>query len=235
MISVVVENKEYEEYIEVIDKKDINHFKNVFRMKQGDKIRAVDGCFEYLCEIKNIENDIILLKIIEKKEDTFSLNVEIVAGISLLKNEKMDMCIQKLAELGISKFIPLLTKRCVAKLEKKKDKWDKIVIETMKQCQGVNPMKIVNIKKLSDINFDSFDLIIVPYECEDYLSFKESLKDGINIKKILYIIGPEGGFDKEEIEYLKQQNAKIITLGKRILRAETAAIVTGGILINEFQ
>lgn len=146
----------------------------------------------------------------------------------------MDLCIQKLAELGIKNFIPTVAKRCVAKIDKKKDKWDKIVNETMKQCQGVNPMKISEVVNIYDIDYSSYDLVIVPYEVEDDVLLREVIR-GKNYQNILYIIGPEGGFEKEEIEFLKTKNAKIISLGKRILRAETAAIVTGGILINEYQ
>lgn len=104
----------------------------------------------------------------------------------------------------------------------------------MKQCQGVVPTVIDEIK-IDKLNFKDYDLILVPYENEKEIFIKEIFRD-LKIKptKILYIIGAEGGFEKEEINYLKENGAKIISLGKRILRAETAAIVTGGVIINEF-
>ena len=129
----------------------------------------------------------------------------------------MDLTIQKLTELGINKIIPISVKRCIVKLDKKKDRWGTISKEALKQCQGVVPTVIDEIKKIDKLNLKDYDLILVPYE---------------NEKK--YIIGAEGGFEKEEIDYLKENGAKIISLGKRILRAETAAIVTGGVIINEF-
>lgn len=234
MLSVVVSEIQGD-YIEILDLSDINHVKNVFRKNIGDKLRAVDGKNEYFCKIEEIDEKHIRLKIIEKKEDKFSLNIKIDAGISILKGDKMDLTIQKLTELGINKIIPILANRCVVKLDKKKDRWDNISKEALKQCQGVNPTIIDDIKKMNELEFEKYDLIIVPYESEKNIYIKEILKNrDKEIKNILYIIGPEGGFENEEIELLKKREAKIISLGNRILRAETAAIVTGGVIINEF-
>ena len=234
MLSVVVSEIQGD-YIEILDLSDINHVKNVFRKNIGDKLRAVDGKNEYFCKIEEIDEKHIKLKIIEKKEDKFSLNIKIDAGISILKGDKMDLTIQKLTELGINKIIPILANRCVVKLDKKKDRWDNISKEALKQCQGVNPTIIDDIKKMNELEFEKYDLIIVPYESEKNIYIKEILKKkDKEIKNILYIIGPEGGFENEEIELLKKREAKIISLGNRILRAETAAIVTGGVIINEF-
>ena len=221
MLSVVV-TEVYDDFILVVDMADINHIKNVFRKVKGDKIRAVDGTNEYLCEI-------------EKIEDNFSLDIEVDAGISILKGDKMDLTIQKLTELGINKIIPISVKRCIVKLDKKKDRWGTISKEALKQCQGVVPTVIDEIKKIDKLNLKDYDLILVPYENEKKVFIKDILKN-LKVKptKILYIIGAEGGFEKEEIDYLKENGAKIISLGKRILRAETAAIVTGGVIINEF-
>ena len=219
MLSVVV-TEVYNDYILVVEASDINHIKNVFRKVKGDRIRAVDGTNEYLCEIEKIDEKEIKLKILEKIEDNFSLDIEVDAGISILKGDKMDLTIQKLTELGINKIIPISVKRCIVKLDKKKDRWGTISKEALKQCQGVVPTVIDEIKKIDKLNLKDYDLILVPYE--------------VKPTKILYIIGAEGGFEKEEIDYLKESGAKIISLGKRILRAETAAIVTGGVIINEF-
>lgn len=237
MITVVVEaNKVKDDYIIVDSLSDINHIKNVFRKTLGDDLRAVDGEKEYLCQIEKIENREIVLKILNINKDNFSYAVEIHAGICLLKNEKMDLTIQKLTELGIKRIIPIAAKRSVVKLDKKKDKWDIIMKETLKQCQGISPTDIDDIHKLSDLDYSIYDLIVIPYECEEEFYLRDLLKNlKVAVKKILFIIGPEGGFDREEIEFLKSKNANIISLGKRILRAETAAIVTGGVLINEFQ
>ena len=220
----------------VNEKADVNHLKNVFRVKIGEEIRAVDGMYEYLCKVEEISKKEVVLNISAKNEDRFSTKTQIDAAIGILKNDKMDLTIQKLTEIGINSIIPLTTKRGVAKLNEKKEKWDLIVKEALKQCQGVKPLTITEIKKIEDIDLESYDLVIVPYECEEECTLKNLfVKLDKEIKKVLYIIGPEGGFDIKEIEYLKEKGANIVTLGKRILRAETASIVVGGILINEFQ
>ena len=106
MLSVIV-TEVYNDYILVVEASDINHIKNVFRKVKGDRIRAVDGTNEYLCEIEKIDEKEIKLKILEKIEDNFSLDIEVDAGISILKGDKMDLTIQKLTELGINKIIPI--------------------------------------------------------------------------------------------------------------------------------
>ena len=132
----------------------------------------------------------------------------------------MDLLIQKLTEIGINKIIPVSSKRTVVKLSEKKEKWDTISKEALKQCQGVKFMEISELTKLANIDYSEYDLIVVPYESEEETRIFTVLKK--EVKKVLYVIGPEGGFEKEEIEFLKEKGAVIVTLGKRILRAETA-------------
>ena len=237
MISVIISEENILENKIIIDEKgDVNHLKNVFRVKIDEKVRAVDGEKEYLCRVAELEKKSVTLVIDEIFEDRFSTKVKIDAAIGILKNDKMDLTIQKLTEIGINKIIPLSTKRGVAKVSEKKDKWDLIVREALKQCQGVKPLIIDEVTKIEKLKLEDYDLVIVPYECEDEYTLKNLLrKQTKELKSVLYIVGPEGGFDIEEIEYLKQKGANIVTLGKRILRAETASIVVGGVLINEFQ
>ena len=237
MISVIISKENIFENKIVIDEKgDVNHLKNVFRVKIDEKVRAVDGEKEYLCRVAELDKKSVTLVIDEIFEDRFSTKVKIDAAIGILKNDKMDLTIQKLTEIGINKIIPLSTKRGVAKVSEKKDKWDLIVREALKQCQGVKPLIIDEVTKIEKLKLEDYDLVIVPYECEEQYTLKNLLKNRKeNIEKVLYIIGPEGGFDIEEIEYLKNNGANIVTLGRRILRAETASIVVGGVLINEFQ
>lgn len=237
MISVIISKENIFENKIVIDEKgDVNHLKNVFRVKIDEKVRAVDGEKEYLCRVAELDKKSVTLVIDEIFEDRFSTKVKIDAAIGILKNDKMDLTIQKLTEIGINKIIPLSTKRGVAKVSEKKDKWDLIVREASKQCQGVKPLIIDEVTKIEKLKLEDYDLVIVPYECEDEYTLKNLLrKQTKELKSVLYIVGPEGGFDIEEIEYLKQKGANIVTLGKRILRAETASIVVGGVLINEFQ
>lgn len=236
MISVIISEENIgKEIIEITDKNDINHLKNAFRVKIGEIIRVVDGTYEYICEILTIEKKIIEVKILEKNEDKYSSLVEIDAAVGILKNDKMDLTIQKLTEIGVTRIIPLVTKRGVVKLSEKKDKWDLTSREALKQCQGVKLVEIEEPKKLKDIDFSQYDLAVVPYECESDNSLRNVLNRlTVKPKRVVYIIGPEGGFDTEEIEFLKEKGVTPVSLGKRILRAETASIIVGGILVNEF-
>lgn len=237
MISVIISKDNIlGNIIEVVEKNDVNHLKNAFRVKVGEKIRAVDGEKEYLCQVVSLDKKRVELEILEEKADEFSLKVKIDAAIGILKNDKMDLTIQKLTEIGIDSIIPMISKRNVVKISEKKEKWDLISKEALKQCQGVKFLKIEEPLKLNELDFEKYDLVIVPYECESKNSIKNVLKS-INkkIEKVLYIIGPEGGFEEEEIQFLKEKGVKPVTLGKRILRAETASIVVGGILANEFE
>lgn len=236
MISVIIERNEYLDEIILEKKEDLHHLLHVFRLEVGDRVRAVDGDYEYICVIQKIMDNKVHLQILEKKEDAFSLSVEIDAAICLIKNDKMDFCIQKLTELGIHSILPTVAKRCVVKLKEKKEKWNTIVKETMKQCQGVKATQIQEIIDLKKLPLENYDFILLPYECEEERRLKYVLQNRDPApKKILYIIGPEGGFEKEEIEYLASKGAEVVSLGKRILRAETAAIVVGGVLVHEFE
>lgn len=237
MISVIITSENISKNrITINEKGDINHLKNVFRIKINEEIRAVDGEKEYFCKVVSIDKKEIILEIEQIFEDRYSHKVEIDAALGILKNDKMDLTIQKLTEIGVNKIIPLVVKRGVVKIKEKKDKWDLIVREALKQCQAVKATEIDGVKKLEEIEFEKYDLVIVPYECEEKYTLKNLLRNREKLpKKVLYIIGSEGGFDPEEIEFLKEKKAEIVTLGRRILRAETASIVVGGILINEFQ
>ena len=195
MISVIISEENILENKIIIDEKgDINHLKNVFRVKIDEKVRAVDGEKEYLCRVAELDKKSVTLVIDEIFEDRFSTKVKIDAAIGILKNDKMDLTIQKLTEIGINKIIPLSTKRGVAKVSEKKDKWDLIVREALKQCQGVKPLIIDEVTKIEKLKLEDYDLVIVPYECEDEYTLKNLLrKQTKELKSVLYIVGPEGG------------------------------------------
>lgn len=236
MVSIFVEKEQITgDIITVTDKNDINHLKNSFRMKIGDALRVVDGEREYFCKVVSVGKKEIEVEIEEVFEDRYSTKTHIDIAMGILKKDKMELAIQKLTEIGVNRIIPVQTKRTIVKIDGKKEKWDVVSKEALKQCQGVKKVKIEDTAKLEEIDYSNYDLILVPYEKEEEKSIYEILREKENVKNVLYLIGPEGGFAPEEIEYLMSIGAEIITLGKRILRAETAAIVVGGILVNEFQ
>ena len=234
MLTVIAEKENIDENngkILIKDKSDCNHIQNVYRLNVGHELRIIDGEYEYFTEITQISKKEVSVKILEKKEDSYSLNVNIDVAMGILKNDKMNLAIQKLTEIGVNKISPLKTERVVVKINEKKEKWDVVVREALKQCRGIKFTEITPVKKLAEIDYSKYDKIIFAYENSDESkSLPEIIKK--EDKNILYIIGPEGGITQEEVNFLKENKAIEISLGKRILRAETAAIVVCGIIAN---
>lgn len=235
MLTVIADKKNINgNEILINDRGDCNHIQNVYRLNVGDSLRVIDGEYEYATEINGMGKKEIKLKIIEKKTDNYSLNINIDVALGILKNDKMNLAIQKLTEIGINKIIPLKTERVVVKINEKKEKWETVVRESLKQCKGVKFTEIDEVTGLQSINYELYDKIIYAYEnsCESEILF--NLIDNKD-KNILYVVGPEGGITEEEVMFLKSKGGIEISLGKRILRAETAAIVIGGILANVYK
>ena len=234
MLTVIAEKENIDENngkILIKEKSDCNHIQNVYRLNVGDKLRIVDGEYEYFTEIIEISKKEVAVKILEKNEDSYSLNINIDVAMGILKNDKMNLAIQKLTEIGVKSIIPLKTERVVVRINEKKEKWDTVARETLKQCRGVKFTEILPVKKLAEIDYKKYDKIIFAYEnSNESKSLSEIIKQ--KDKNILYIIGPEGGITQEEVDFLKNNKAIEISLGKRILRAETAAIVVCGIIAN---
>ena len=234
MLTVIAEKENIDENngkILIKDKSDCNHIQNVYRLNVGHELRIIDGEYEYFTEIIQISKKEVSVKILEKKEDSYSLNVNIDVAMGILKNDKMNLAIQKLTEIGVNRIIPLKTERVIVKINEKKEKWDVVVRETLKQCRGIKFTEITPVKKLAEIDYSKYDKIIFAYENSgESKSLSEIIEKGD--KDILYIIGPEGGITQEEVDFLKNNKAMEISLGKRILRAETAAIVVCGIVAN---
>ena len=234
MLTVIAEKENIDENngkILIKEKSDCNHIQNVYRLNVGDKLRIVDGEYEYFTQIIEISKKEVAVKILEKNEDSYSLNINIDVAMGILKNDKMNLAIQKLTEIGVKSIIPLKTERVVVRINEKKEKWDTVARETLKQCRGVKFTEILPVKKLAEIDYKKYDKIIFAYENSNKSkSLSEIIKQ--KDKNILYIIGPEGGITQEEVDFLKNNKAMEISLGKRILRAETAAIVVCGIIAN---
>ncbi|MFZ1419062.1 MAG: RsmE family RNA methyltransferase, partial [Leptotrichiaceae bacterium] len=148
MLTAIIE-KQYisKDKIKVVEKADINHISNVYRLGIGDQVRVIDGEYEYLTKIIELSKKEILLEIEQKNEDIYSLNINIDIALGILKNDKMNLAIQKLTEIGIRKIVPLHTERVIVKLNEKKEKWETIANETLKQCKGVKFTEVSPISK----------------------------------------------------------------------------------------
>ena len=222
---------------------DVNHIKNVLRKKIDDKINICNSDTQknYECVIKNIEENKIVCKILDEVKSLAESNLNITIFQGLPKSDKMELIIQKATELGVKTIVPVITKRTVIKLkdkDNKVDRWRKIAEVAAKQSGRDIIPTIENIINIADIKFDEFDKIFVLYENEEKISKKDEIEQLKNDNKeelnIGIVIGPEGGFAESEIEQLRlNQNVSVVTLGKRILRTETVALVVSGILMYE--
>lgn len=204
------------------------HIKKVLRGNDGYEFRLVDkNGFIYLCELNN---NYALVK--EKLEENNELSCDITVILSLIKNDKFDFCLQKLTELGVKRIVPYEAYRSQIKANDKKiDRYEKIVREASEQSHRNLIPKIENFANIKQLKNYLSDINVVAYEKEDF-NIKENFN---NSKSITIIIGPEGGFAPEEIETIKSLGFNSISLGKRILRAETAAIYLTSIIVEANQ
>lgn len=240
-----VKNEQIKEKQIIVIGEDVKHIKNVLRKQIGDKIEICDGENKrvYKCEILKIDEKQIITKIIEEiKKQEEKVKVDIYQGLP--KADKMELIIQKSVELGVSNIIPVAMKRCVVKIEskeehKKIERWQKIAESAAKQSGRNTIPQIKNIVNISQIieNKENYDIIIVAYENEQENTIKQELKKLINKEqlKIAVVIGPEGGLEEKDVKLLKENGAKIVTLGQRILRTETVALNILSIIMYELE
>ena len=222
--------------IEIIGE-DVNHIKNVLRCKVKEQIEICnkENSEAYLCEIINIQDTIkaLILEELENNKES-NLHINIIQGLP--KSDKMELIIQKCTELGVKEFTPLALKRCVVKIdskdeEKKIARWQKQAEVAAKQCGRDIIPKVNHIYNINNI-LNLINLILLAYENEGKNSLKNEIeKLKISNAKIAVIIGPEGGLEETEVKFLQENSAKVITLGKRILRTETVAMVVTSILM----
>lgn len=225
---------------------DVNHIANVLRMKQGEKILIGDKetLKKYIVKIEEIKKEEIITSIEEILDIQVESNVKIDLYQGLPKADKMELIIQKTTEIGIENIIPIDMVRCVVKLEEKEakkkiERWQKIAETAAKQSKRDKVPQIKNKVKLKQIleKIKEYDMFLVAYEEEIDCMLKQELKKIENKEnyKIGILVGPEGGIDAKEIEILKESGAKIISLGKRILRTETAPITMVSNILYELE
>ena len=218
----------------VIEGEEANHIIKVLRMKEGEKITVFDGlgnCAD--CVIEKIDGKSVVANAQKryKSETEPQLKITVFQGIP--KNPKMDLIIQKATELGVVRIVPVNTKRIVAKIDKdsKIERLQRIAFEAAKQCGRAYIPKVEN-----PVSFDvamemakELDRAIIPYECEKDGKLEVALRG--EIRSLAIIIGPEGGFEESEIEKAVNAHVLPVTLGKRILRTETAGLVASALAL----
>ena len=213
---------------------DVNHIKNVLRMNIGEELAVSNGQDgrEYRCGILALEEDCVRCELRFIKEEGVELPSRIYLFQGLPKADKMELIIQKAVELGVYQVIPVATKRCVVKLDEKKAKskiarWQGIAEAAAKQSKrGIIPqvtevMSYAQAVKLAG----EMDVKLIPYELADGMDKTRELINNIQQgQSVAVFIGPEGGFEESEIQLAREQGIEPITLGKRILRTETAGM-----------
>ena len=228
----------------VIDGGDYNHIKNVLRMKIGDDILISDKEErEYQCTITEFTKDTVVTKIVDVFATESELNTKIYLFQGLPKADKMELIIQKAVELGVYEIIPVNTKRTVVKLdakkeEKKIERWNAIANSAAKQSKRqIIPKvsKVLALEKALELASE-LEMVMVPYENAKGMSHaKATIKEAAGKKSIVIFIGPEGGFEENEIRKAMETGAIPISLGKRILRTETAGMAILSILMFEME
>lgn len=228
----------------VIEGTDVNHIKNVLRMKPGEEIMVSNGTDKhYICSIMTISGEQVVAKIVDIDTNSTELPVKLYLFQGLPKADKMELIIQKSVELGAAEIIPVAMKRCVVKLDGKKEKskltrWQGIAESAAKQSKRMVIPKISNVMNFKEAvaYAKSLDYNIIPYEFANGMEkSKQIVKEIGQYKSVGIFIGPEGGFDEAEIAYAKENDMQIISLGKRILRTETAGLTALSIIMFELE
>lgn len=227
-----------------IEGSDVNHICNVLRMKKGEKLQISDGNNKkYVCQIDEITNEKVFLHIIEEKIGNTELPSKIYLFQGLPKSDKMELIVQKAVELGVYEIIPVSTKRAVVKLDAKKtrkkvERWNSIAEGGAKQSGRTVIPKVREVMTYKEAltYAKTLDIVLVPYELADGMNKTKEIIGRIEKGQSIGIfIGPEGGFEKEEVEQAMETGAEPITLGKRILRTETAGLTILSILMYHLE
>ena len=239
-----------EKQIQVTSPEDIRHLSKVLRAKVGDKVPVSDGSeWEYVARIEGISEDGIVLSIVDKQKHgrELSYHVELFQGVP--KSPKLELIVRKAVELGVSAITPVYMDRCVNKPSGREDKklvrLQKIADEAVKQCLSPRTPIVHEYMAFNDALsiLSDFDFVIFPYENEENVTLKDFLTSKAsrgeifsgNIPRIAVLIGPEGGFSTQEVEKLESLGIRPVSLGKSILRTETAGPATLAMIMYEFE
>lgn len=223
---------------------DVNHIKNVLRMKPGEELLISNGVDkDYYCKIEDISEDEVKAEILNVDEDGSELDTEFYLFQCLPKGDKMELIIQKAVELGVKEIIPVSSKRAIVKLDDKKavskvKRWNSISESAAKQSKRIivpsvkEPMSFKEAVKYSE----GLDMSIIPYE--HYRDMKETRQVIDKIQpgmKVGIFIGPEGGFDESEVLMAVEAGIERVSLGRRILRTETAGMTILSVLMFKME
>ena len=208
---------------------DAHHISRVLRMKAGDALSLCDGAGnEYDAVITSVSPEIVSCAVSNPHASEAESPVRVTLFQCLPKTGKMELIVQKCTELGVFSVVPVLSARCVVvpgkDYDKKRERYNRVALEAAKQSRRAMIPQVLPLTELKKIDVQSFDLFLVAYEDENTVSLKQALRAAASPQTIALLIGPEGGLEEGEIAQLVQAGAVSVSLGKRILRTETAGM-----------
>ena len=217
----------------LLEESDIKHIKKVMRMNINDKIEVVYNNKLHICEITSLEP--FNIKVIEKLDEDKKTKIELTVAVALVKEQKMDLILQKLTELGVSRIIPVSMERSIVKLDKerfnkKKVRWESICKEASEQSKRTNIPIIEDIKSIKDLTKEDADLKLVASTKEKEKLLNYYLQSIEDCAKIIIVIGPEGGISDKEEDILVSNGYNRVSFGNLIFRVETATIYVASII-----
>ncbi|MBQ1893071.1 MAG: 16S rRNA (uracil(1498)-N(3))-methyltransferase [Clostridia bacterium] len=215
------------------------HIGLVLRMKPGDEVLLIDGSgAECTAVIESITEDSVRLAVRERRMSSTEPEVSVTLFQCLPKQGKMEVIIQKCVELGVMKIVPTVSARCVVKIEGKDNKiarWNKVSQEAAKQCGRAAVPQVAFPTALEKIDFSGFDTVLIAYENESEVTLRSVLTDGRKVSNMAVVIGPEGGFEPKEVGSVAARGGIPVSLGRRILRTETAGMAVLAQIMYELE
>ena len=217
----------------LLEESDIRHIKKVMRMNINDKIEVVYNNKLHICEITSL--DPFNIKVIEELDEDKKTKIELTVAVALVKEQKMDLILQKLTELGVSRIIPVSMERSIVKLDKerfnkKKVRWESICKEASEQSKRTNIPIIEDIKSIKDLTKEDADLKLAASTKEKEKLLNYYLQSIEDCAKIIMVIGPEGGISDKEEDILVSNGYNRVSFGNLIFRVETATIYVASII-----
>lgn len=242
------------------DREDLHHMIKVLRLREGDEVDISDGArWEYRARIEALDREEASLRILDKQAFAAEPSVKVTLFQGIPKQGKMETIVQKCVELGVYEIVPVFMSRTVVvdrgKFGRKVERWNKVSAESVKQCRrGIVP-RITEAVKIEDLLADrensgtpdmlqEFDLVLFPYENEKGATIKEVLREaaapekeaaGSAPRRVAVIIGPEGGFSDEEAVAIIGAGGRSVSLGRTILRTETAGMAALAMIMYELE
>ena len=223
----------------VVGKDEARHMVRVLRMGVNDELTAFDGSgAECLCRIAEASARRLVVEVLERRAVSREPAVDVTLAIAASKNKAMDMIVRKCTELGLSRLIPFQSGRSVARIDdaSKIDKWRRAAVEACKQCGRNLLPEILELHDLGGVlaAAAAYDLAVVAAENEQDVTLRQVLQRNAGAKTIMCVIGPEGGFEPAELAEITRAGVAAVSLGRSILRVETAAVAALAMIIYQY-